>query len=169
MFRTWPALLMWGAGLTHLALGAAVVRSGGDLGTIVVLVASLTIGASEIVWGAASLRSGRPFAPRSVVAGALAVLAAGVALFAVGASPLAIVAASGFAVSAAAMTARTHGSRAQRPKSVRTPRPGSSIAGLLLGAILVASVATPALATTDAGLRGASHELVTPIDPHVGH
>jgi hypothetical protein len=169
MFRSWPALLMWGAGLTHLALGAAIVRSDGGVAATVALAASLAIGASEIVWGAAALRSGRAIAPRLIVGAALAALAVGGALLIVGASPLAIAAASGFAVSAAAITVRTRGSRARHAETAPATRSSSSVAGLLVGAILVAGVATPALATTDAGIHGVSHDRMTPLDPHLGH
>lgn len=169
MTRGWLALLAWGAGLLHLALGAAVVKAGGDAAAFVVLSTMLVLGALEIGWGADVLRRGRPAAPRAVVVIAVFGIALGVAGIAIGASPVAIATATGFVVVAATVTARLYGPRSHRRRAVslRTPRAGTL--GLVVGAIVVAAIATPALSATEAGIHAPEHVHGTTFDPHAGH
>ena len=72
MLRTWPALLSWGAGLTHLALGAAVMAAPSPGPRIAVAVGLVLLGASELVWGALVLRSGRLIWSRALAPAAMA-------------------------------------------------------------------------------------------------
>ncbi|GAA5031040.1 hypothetical protein ACFQRL_10795 [Microbacterium fluvii] len=168
MLRTWPALFAFGAGLLHLAAGAAVVHGGGA-STAAVLCALIVVGAAELIWAGASLHAGRPRRPRLAVGAAAAAPVWGAAALAVGCSPIAIAAASGFAVTAGAMTARGWGERARRAASGGSAarRAHPAVAWTIAGALVVAAVATPALATTTAGLS-AVHDHGGSTDPH-GH
>ncbi len=151
---SWAAVSAWGAGLLELALGAGMMTSTGGAarGAGVVLV---IIGACGLGWGALTLARGRVIAPRAGVAGALAgVVAAAIAL---GFDPartsvLAVAAGSVLFVVVALLCGlavrrgRTAGGSAQ-------PR----LATLLVAAVIVAAIVTPALGATEAGRLAPDH------------
>ncbi|MEN2740303.1 hypothetical protein ABCS02_21105 [Microbacterium sp. X-17] len=163
--RTWPALLAWGAGLLHLALGAAIVSGAHAVATDVVLGALIVLGAAELVWGIVAIRADAPPAPRVAVAGAVVAIGMGAAALAVGGSLFAVAAATALATGAGAFAARRL--RTRRAASADPGRPRPFVVPLVLGTILVAGIATPALATTDAGLH-AVHDGGT-MSGHAGH
>lgn len=161
MIAAWPALFALGAGLVHLAIGAGVMSADGHVPTVVLLSALIALGAAELVWSILALRAERPPVPRLVAGAAVAGLVlSGLALGA-GASPAACGAASLFGLAAAALVLR----RRRSPQAPR--RDGRTVAGVVLGAILVAGIATPALATTDAGLAVVYDDDGLPT--HLGH
>jgi hypothetical protein len=171
--RTWPMLSALGGGLVLLALAAG---AGGTAG-----VALAGTGIAGLGWGLLSLRAGRAIAPAvalgvgaAVLVGAGALVGTGLAA-STGVAVGPLVAASAFigvvAVHSAFVVRR--GSRA----AARTiphptgpadaaPQPAVdgrlSLAGLVAGALLVAGLATPALAATEAG------ELAVPHGEHGG-
>lgn len=163
MLRSWPALFAWGAGLIHLAVGAGV-RTASDPVTAGILALLLVLGAAELAWGVDALRMGSPRAPRAAAGAAVGAAVLGGCAIAVGASPIAIAAASGLAVAAGAISAARPG-RTRRPAGR-----GAQVAAIALAAVLVAGIATPALATTDAARYAVPHgEHGTLVDPHAGH
>ncbi|MET0296285.1 MAG: hypothetical protein ABW024_02705 [Microbacterium sp.] len=156
----WAAVAGWGAGLIELALGAGALTGGDvDRGAGVAL---LALGLGGLAWGAATLTRGRIVVPRVGVVGALLGIVATVAVFmidpvrtsiaAVGAGVLLLVA-------IALACARQLRSRAD----AAPPR----IAVLLVAAVVVAGVVTPALGATEAGRLAPDHGTHGIIDP--GH
>jgi hypothetical protein len=169
MARTWPMLAAFGGGLVLLALAAG---AGGTAGGVLA-----AAGIAGLGWGVLSLRAGRAIVPAitlgvsvALLVGAGVVVGAGLAAD-IGGAVGPLVAASVFvAVVAghAAFVVRRR-ARAARP----TPeRPGTtatdaafrpavdgrlSLVGLVAGALLVAGIATPALAATEAGELAVPH------------
>ncbi|OZB85860.1 hypothetical protein [Microbacterium sp. 13-71-7] len=175
MLRSWPALLAWGAGLIHLAIGASVTGAEGDPRTVVLLAPMLVIGVAELGWGVAVLRAGRIERGRGAALGAiLAVILGAVALLG-GAPIIAVAASSVLVVAAGAMAARSRGAGEGRAddgeSSARMSR--SRAVGTVLGAVLVAALVTPGLAQTDAGANGGGHDHggteLPLVDPHAHH
>ena len=169
---SWPALAAWGGGLVHLALGAGAITGAGGGPAVRVVGAILTVvGAVAIGWGAATLARGRIVVPRLGIGGSLAgilIAAAAMSLDPTRVSVFAVAAASALLVAAAlgcALALR----RTSRPASARTTdaaRP--RVIGVLVGALLVAAVVTPALASTEAGQHAVPHgEMVELVEP--GH
>ena len=161
--RTWPALCSWGAGLLNLALAGSIGAGRRDGASLVVLAALVLIGLGELAWGCASLRAGRGVAPRTTIAGALAGVALAGAAIAVGCSAIA----AGGAVALTAVGA-VLSTRRRRAGATVGSRAGSTTAGLVVGAVLVAALVTPALSTTDAGAHS-THFPAIGHDPHAGH
>ena len=173
IIRTHAAFAAVGAGLIHLAL---VV---GSLPPFAVAFA--LVGAAELVWGVAAMAAPRLPLPRAAFAGALlptllwaAVLLAEVALgtpAAGGAAslpllPLAAASALGL-FCAAVLGVRLRRSAPPAPR----PAPGAAryLVGLFAGALVVASITTPALAATEAGRYAHPHgEHSVIVDPHHG-
>jgi hypothetical protein len=166
---SWPALAAWGAGLVQLAIGAGMV-TGADaaprgMGAVLVL-----IGAAALGWGVPSLARSRVVAPRCAMV--LALGGVGTAAGALVADParVSVVAAGAaltFWVSLGVFAARgvRGGDRAAEPA-----RP-AGLVGILLGAVVVAGVVTPALGATEAGRLApdhSGHRLVLPGGGH-GH
>lgn len=163
--RTWGMLSALGAGLVLLALAA------GAGGTAAGVLAGA--GAAGLGWGVLSLRAGRALAPRAalgVCAGLL--VAAGVLVGSGLAGPAEVPV--GPLVAASALIAVVAGNAALVVRRRRTPRPDGeparaavdgrlSLVGLVAGALLVAGLATPALAATEAG------ELAVPHGEHGEH
>ena len=153
----WSAVAAWGAGLVAIALGAGALPT-----ATVWAVALLAIGGAALAWGAVTLARGSVVTPRIGIAGALAGIGATVGtLFADPArtSPLAVVAASVLFVLCALACAR----QVRRPVDAAAPR----VAVLLVSAVVVAAIVTPALGATEAGLLAPDHGTHGIVDP--GH
>ncbi|MGR0318632.1 hypothetical protein [Agromyces sp. ZXT2-3] len=170
--RSWPMLAALGGGLVGTALAA------GAGGAPQVVLAGL--GVAALGWGVLSLRSGRPLAPRTVLAASVAALLLAGAAVASGSVadvpglPLATACAFLAAVALSVAPAARHGravpaqpeasvvdrTPAGRPAHAR-PSPAAearrSLAGLAIGAVLVSALATPALAATEAGRSAVPH------------
>ena len=189
MTRGWPMLGALGAGLVLAALAA------GAGGARQVVLAGL--GVAALGWGVLSLRAARPLAPRAALGMSVAALLTGGAAVGSGAmadvAGLPLAAASVFIGSIALSTAlaararRATPVRVEDPASVevedpasvrveeraqpasRDPRPRLPVVGLMIGALLVSALATPALAATEAGELAVPHgEHGTP-DPGHAH
>ncbi|WP_295010916.1 hypothetical protein [uncultured Microbacterium sp.] len=176
MLRTWPALLSWGAGLTHLALGAAVMAAPSPGPRIAVAMGLILLGASELVWGALVLRSGRLIWSRALAPAAMAAVVLGGASLVAGSPPLAAAIGTALAIGAglAGISSVRRARGTARTASARPVAERHRAVGTVLGAILVAGLTTPALATTDPALNGQPHGHDTSIDmpmmdPHAHH
>lgn len=153
MTRTWPMLSALGGGLVLLAISA-----GSDALGVGLVVGAL--GAASLVWSGLSLRAGRMLLPGVVLGVSLGVLlGAGVLAFsgaaaASGIAGLPLVVAAVFALGTA-----VGGAIATRTRTRRGGAPARqvSVIGLALGAMLVAGLATPALAATEAGDLAVPH------------
>lgn len=174
MLRSWPALLAWGAGLIHLAIGAAVI--GADVRSLVLLVPMLVIGVVELGWGVAVLRAGRILWGRGAATAAIIAVVLGAGALLGGAPVIAVAASSLLVIAAGAMAARSRGAGEARADagegSARASR--SRAVGTMLGAVLVAALVTPGLAQTDAGANGGVHDHgggadLPLVDPHAHH
>lgn len=172
MTRGWPMLGALGAGLVLAALAA------GAGGARQVVLAGL--GVAALGWGVLSLRAARPLAPRAALGMSVAALLTGGAAVGSGAmadvAGLPIAAASVFiavvALSAAlaVRARRAEHARVEEPEPTsRDPRARGALVGLMIGALLVSALATPALAATQAGELAVPHgEHGTP-DPGHAH
>ena len=158
---SWPAFAAWGGGLIQLALGAGAITGSGEDAAIRVAGILLTvIGAVALGWGAATLTRGRIVVPRLGIAGSLAgILAAVVAMtldptrisvFAVAAASALLVA---VALACASAVRRQTGATSTSRADAARPR----VIGVVVGALLVAGVVTPALAATEAGQHTVPH------------
>ena len=161
--RSWPMLAALGAGLVLLALAAG---AGGAM-----LPALAVAGVAALGWGGLALRAGRVIAPSTtlvVTAAALVGMAAAVSTGAAAMTDVApgpLAAASVFIVVVALsagieLRARTRLSRtAAKPRGDRAAAASDTarLIGLLAGAALVAALATPALAATEAGESAVPH------------
>jgi hypothetical protein len=155
---SWHAPAAWGAGLIEIALGAgAIIADSGGAATRAVGFVLLTFGVAALVWGALSLHRGHLVAPNLVVAGALAgvlLSAVALALDPVRISVFAVAAASALLVlvALAAAAGLRRGSRTGRADA-GSPR----IVELIVAAVLVAALVTPALSATEAGRLAPDH------------
>ena len=155
----WPAVAAWGSGLIHLALGAGAVTA--PTGWSPVALPLIALAASELVWGVAVLVRGHVVAPRAAIAGALAGLIAGAA--ALWADP---VRTSVVAVAAASVLLIAVGLGCARSLRVGVPRSARPrLAGLVVAAIAVSAITTPALAATEAGRHAHDHGVMV-VDQH---
>lgn len=157
--RSWLAFAGIGTGVIHFAL---VISSPLPLGIVLTV-----LGIAEFGWGVGTLSRDRILAPRIARVGALApvilwsviVLAATmldaprVASY-VNFFPMAIATIFELVI-AVAITVRLR----REPAPSKTAPAGRYLVGLFVGAMLVASLATPALAYTQAGLN----------NPHASH
>lgn len=177
LVQSWPMLGSIGAGLVLTALAAGAELIPGAL--------LAGCGIAALGWGVLALRAGRPVAARATLGSGAAVLLASAALAGGGAAaglgiPLLPLFAADLLVAVVALGAaaelRSRRGAAEARAVVerhRGPRPspgpqsrGLHLAGMLAGAALVAALATPALAATEAGtvavphgeLHGPSHE-----------
>ncbi|MGW9114651.1 hypothetical protein [Microbacterium sp. NPDC055683] len=150
MLRWWPALSSWGAGLILFSVSAQ--------SPLAVGIASAAIAIAAFGWGAAALRRDAPPVPRVALAVAMGVLIAGVALVMTGGigwlgwlalSALVLI------VAASAAVVLRRGSE-DAPASRRAHRSSGTVA-LVTGALLVAAVTTPALASSEAGELAVPH------------
>lgn len=169
----WPAVAAWGAALILLALGAgAITAADGSgpsdasavgasaaaasaAGSWAVGLPLIALGAAGLVWGGLTLARGRLVAPRAAVAGTLVGLVAGGA--ALGVDPVRTSVAAFGAVTVLLVAVALGCGRALR-STERGPdaAPRRRLAGLLVAAVVVAGIVTPALGATEAG-RSAGH------------
>ena len=159
--RGWPALFAWGAGLLHIALAAQVARAALVPGLIAVVL--LLQGAAELTWGILSRSSGRAVAARAVVAGAMSGMVLAAVAIGGGGSPVAAAAVVVLMVPASMLT---WSARAGTPAWHSRQMPPA--VGLIVGAVLVAGLITPALSTTT-GSGEHGHSDLSSFDPHAGH
>ncbi|MEU1972946.1 hypothetical protein ABZ477_14930 [Microbacterium sp. NPDC019599] len=149
------AVAAWGAGLIQLALGAGVLTAsdgGRAVGVPLVL-----LGSASIAWGAAALARGRVIAPRASVAGVLSGIAATAVAVWVDPARTSVIAAGAASLLLLAVGIVCGRAIRGRGTDAAPPRVGA----LLLAAVLVAGVVTPALAATEAGrLGGGGHGVV---------
>jgi hypothetical protein len=160
--RSWPALFAWGAGLLHIALAAQVARTASVPGAFV-MSALLLQGAAELTWGVLSLSRGRPVAARAVVAGAMTGLVLAAVAIGGGGSPVAAAAVVVLVVPASMLTWS-----ARARTTAASARPLLPAVGMVVGAVLVAGLVTPALSTTTGSVEH-GHGDLSSFDPHAGH
>ena len=162
--KFWPALAALGAGLVHLATGAAA-----PMPALMLLVG---LGLAELGWGIAVLAVGRILVPRAVLIGSTgALLLSGILIGLGGIVPLIpLVSGCVFLLYLAAMagTHERHLVESSRESGLApsdestTSAPALStgwkpLVGLLIGAALVSGIATPAMASTEAGKFAVVH------------
>lgn len=161
--RSWPMLAAFGAGLVLAALAAG---AGGAMQPVLVVA-----GVAALGWGGLALRAGRVIAPSAtlvVTAVALVGMAAAVSTGAaattdVPAGPLAaasvfiVVVALSAGIELRARTRLAVGERARTEDRAAAPSDTARLIGLVAGAALVAALATPALAATEAGESAVPH------------
>lgn len=159
----WPAIAAWGSGLIHLALGAGAVTA--PAGMSPVALPLIALAATDLAWGATVLARGRVLAPRAGVAGVLAGLLAGA--LALWADPARTSVAAVAAASVLLLAVGIGCARALRP-----PRAGDAasprIVGLVVAAVVVSAIVTPALTATEAGRHAHEHGAVPVDEPHHG-
>lgn len=161
---SWAAVAAWGAGLILLAVGAGALPQGGAArGAGIAL---LALGAAAMVWGTATLARGRIVVPRSGVAGALLGIAA--ATFALAADPvrtsvIAVAAAVALLLSIALACAGRVRALARGSADASPPR----LWAIMVAAVVVAGLVTPALGATEAGRNATGHGTHGVVDP--GH
>ncbi|WP_157006967.1 hypothetical protein [Agromyces laixinhei] len=159
--RTWPMLAALGAALVLIALAAG---AGG-----VMQPALLVLGVAALGWGGLALHTGRVLAPATVLVVAAASLVGTAAAVATGSAATAdvapgpLAAASVFIVVVAfsaglVLRGRDRGRGAAREtRGDRATSDTARLIGLVAGAALVAALATPALAATEAGESAVPH------------
>ncbi|WP_345800326.1 hypothetical protein AAIB33_12720 [Microbacterium sp. AZCO] len=143
------AIASWGAGLIQLALGAGALTAGEFL----VGVPLVALGAAALAWGAAALAKGRVVLPRTTLAGVLAGLVVGAVALSTDPERTSVV-----AVSAGWMLLLGAGigcGLAIRRGDAGRPR----MPGLIVAAVIVAAIVTPALAATEAGRLAPDHSV----------
>ena len=164
LHRSLMALAALGAGLIHLAVAA-----GSPLAAAVLLGG---FGIGELGWGLAVLSRGKVLAPTAALIGSLAPVALWGLLVTVRVAgglpsltdflplgPLAAASLLGLALALLlAVDRRSQKTGVRTESSAHTPtRPGRFLLGMLLGAMAVAGVVTPALAATNAGTYAVPH------------
>ena len=165
--RTWPMLSALGGGLVLLALAAG---AGGTAGG-----ALAGAGIAGLGWGVLSLRAGRAIVPAVALGVSTALLVGAGALVGTGLAATTgvavgpLVAASVFIAVVAAHTAFVVRRRSRAARPMPDPNRAAdaasspaidgrlSLVGLVAGALLVAGLATPALAATEAGELAVPH------------
>ena len=178
MMRTWPALCALGAGLVHLAVSASSPWWWA--------IPLIVIGAAELAWSIAYLIRDAPVLPRAMLAVALAPVAAlgvltTVEIMAQHGSTMSMgsSAGSGMTMPAAPplfpfivasvldlIVAACCAAHLRRARAARTPTPDGragalrTVAGIVLGAALVAVVTVPALGSTDVGHEASQHMMM---------
>lgn len=164
LVQSWPMLGSLGAGLVLTALAA-----GAELLPGAVLAGC---GIAALGWGVLALRAGRILAPRATLGAGVILLVASAAIAATGSStsidvPLLPLLAADLLVGIVALGA----AGVLRSRRVPTTEPATSgrtrtatratgavhVVGLLAGSALVAALATPALAATEAGSVAVPH------------
>ncbi|MET0736606.1 MAG: hypothetical protein ABWY55_13310 [Microbacterium sp.] len=154
----WAAVAAWGGGLIEVALGAGAVT--GDEATPAVIASGavlVVLGVAGLAWGAATLARGRVIAPRAGIAGALAGVV--VAALAVAADPARVSVITAAAASVLLIVvAGACGSRLRAlARGAETDAAAPRIAVLLVAAVLVAGIVTPALGATEAARLAPDH------------
>lgn len=161
---SWAAVAAWGAGLVQLALGAgAVTQDGAARGAGIVLI---VLGAGALAWGAVTLARGRIVVPRAGVAVSLAGIAAVVTALA--ADPVRTSVAAVATASVLLLTiALACATRLRRRNGGEVDASPPRVWAIIVAAAVVAALATPALAATDAGRSAKPHGEHGIVDP--GH
>lgn len=170
--RSWPTLAAWGAGLVQLGVGAGLVTRSTDATARGVGGVLTALGVAALAWGIISLARGRVIAPRAGIALALIGTLAAVAALSVAPDRVTLHATGVTVVlwlvlgvaTAAVARRRTRGAHptaspdpgGARAVNVRTV-PRTSVVGILVGAVLVAGLVTPALGATEAGGLAPDH------------
>ncbi|QIG39645.1 hypothetical protein G5T42_09220 [Microbacterium sp. 4R-513] len=159
----WPAIAAWGAGLVQLALGAGAVTGSSGQPAGLPLIA---LGLLALAWGAWALARGRVIAPRAGVAGVLAGLVSGAVALSIDPARTSVVAMA--AASALLIAVAIGCGRALRAKDRATDASKPGLAGIFIGAVLVAAIVTPALGATEAGRLAPDHSVHGGVieDPH---
>ncbi len=170
--RAWTTVASWGGGLIQFAIGAGLITGTSTVASRGYGLVLVTTAGAALLWaalhlaGRAPARWGVAFAVAGVILtgasmavdtgrGSVWAVAAGVALWAVaGASA----AASARLPRRAAAARAAHASR----------RRHSGVTGMLIAAVVVAGVVTPALASTEAGRLAPDHSAHT-FDVDGGH
>lgn len=165
--RSWPMLAAFGAGLVLMALAAG---AGGAAQP-----ALIVIGVAALGWGVLALRAGHVLAPSLVLVAAAVSLVGTAAAVATGTAAMTDVAPGPLAAASVfivvmALAAGFELRGRSRPASRRAGRGGTGsqrvrreasvaarLTGLVSGAALVAALATPALAATEAGEQAVPH------------
>jgi hypothetical protein len=164
---SWTAIAAWGGGLIQLALGAGLITAEGDPAIRVAGILLAVIGAVAIGWGAATLARGRTVVPRLGVAGSLAgicMTAVALSLDPARVSVVAVAVTVVLLVAVALGCALGLRRATRRDLSLRGPQAARPhLLGLIVGAVVVAGLVTPALAATEAGQHAVPHgEMVEP-------
>ena len=162
----WPAVAAWGAALIQLALGAGAIPAPDGSGAVEASAAGawavglplIALGVGGLGWGGLTLARGRVVAPRAAVAGVLAGLVVGAAALGVDPVHTSVAALGAVAVLlVAGALGCGRALRAANPTDRTTDAaPPRRLAGLLVAAVAVAGIVTPALGATEAG-RSAGH------------
>ncbi|NQX28244.1 hypothetical protein HQQ81_12925 [Microbacteriaceae bacterium VKM Ac-2854] len=143
LIRQWAAFAALGAGLVHIALGA-----GSAAGPAIALIGA---GAVELLWAVLVLARGRILAPRASATVATAYVGAWIAAILIGdgfgVDPLPMLAAVLLDLAVAGIAIAS----LRSPGVDRDPTAGRMLVGAFAGALIVAGIATPALAATPAG------------------
>ncbi|MFB9308491.1 hypothetical protein BJY17_002043 [Agromyces hippuratus] len=161
--RSWPMLAAFGAGLVLAALAAG---AGGAMQPALVVA-----GVAALGWGGLAFRAGRVIAPSATLVATAAALVGMAAAVSTGAAamtdvppgPLAAAAVFIVVVALSAgleLRARTRPARSAgrgRGDRVAATSDTARLIGLVAGAALVAALATPALAATEAGEHAVPH------------
>ncbi len=154
--RVWSGLAAVGSALILFAVAAG--------SPIPVLAALCALAVAEMAWGLWQLRDDGFRAPRAVLGGVALVAALGAVLFGLrilALIPFAalLVLSWGIALAAAVelRAKRTARSDGRSSRSRRSGRAGPLLAALGSGALIVAAITTPALASTDPGALAAPH------------
>ncbi len=161
--RSWPALTAWGAGLIQLALGAgALTGAQGGAVPITAGIALAGLGAAGFAWGGTALARGRLVVPRAGVVGVLTGLVALAA--ALGTDPEHVSVAAVAAASALLIATGIGCALTLR----RAGRPGSRmrVLGLVVSAVVVAALVTPALAASEAARLAGDGVSLTVLEHH---
>lgn len=147
------AVAAWGAGLLQIALGAGMLTSDGAArGAGLALVA---FGAGALAWGASTLARGRPVVPRLGIGGALAGMGAAAVTLAI--DPVRISAVAVAAASALLVVAALACAVRLRAREKTTDAAPLRLSALFAAAVVVAAIASPALATTEAARHAPDH------------
>lgn len=164
---SWPAFAAWGGGLIQIALGAgAITGEGASVAARAAGFLLLTLGLAALGWGLATLVRGHIVVPRTSAAGAVVgiVLAATqlgldpsrTSIFAVAVASLLLLA---VALRSVREIRRANGRTTTAETDAAAPRetPNANVLGIVVGALLVAALVTPALAATEAGQLAPDH------------
>lgn len=170
--RSWPPLAAWGAGLLQVALGAGAI-TGGDAAARAAGIPLVVVGLAALAWGAVRL-AGRDAARAGVSVAVAGVIATAVVLAIDPARTSVVAVAAAVALDAfvgAAAGRRVGGGRRGRGVPARPSPARTGVVGILMGAVVVAGIVTPALGATEAGRLApdhSTHGVLEPANPH-GH
>ncbi|WP_127794608.1 hypothetical protein [Agromyces sp. LHK192] len=176
--RSWPMLAALGAGLVLVAVGAGALD--GAIRGIATSVTLAGCGLTALGWGVLALRAGAIPAPTATLGAVVGVLLLTAVLLSNGlaaeldlaALPLLAADALLLVVGIGAALALRRGQRGSVGRGRQHGRPsepvGTSLVGMAVGAALVAALATPALAGTEAGGSAVPHGELHGIPDGVG-